>query len=241
MDIELYYEEYGTGEPLVLLHGNNEDSTYFKHQIEYFSKKYRVIAVDTRGHGRSPRGDGDFTLARFSEDLLGFLNSHSIETPNILGFSDGGNIALLFALKHPERVKCLILNGANLYAKGVKPSVQIPTVVEYYAALLAAKWSPKVQRHAAMLGLMVLEPNIKPEELHRLRIKTLVIAGDRDMIKDSHTRLIHKSIPGAKLAILPGDHFIAAKEPDMFNQAVDEFLSESLGESEIRRGAQDES
>lgn len=194
MDIELYYEEYGTGEPLVLLHGNNEDSPYFKHQIAYFSKKYRVIAVDTRGHGRSPRGDGDFTIARFSEDLLGFFNSHNIETANVLGFSDGGNIALLFALKHPERVKCLILNGANLYAKGVKPSVQIPTVVEYYAALLAAKWSPKVQRHAAMLGLMVLEPNIKPEELHRLRIKTLVIAGDRDM----------------------------------FNQAVDEFLSASL-------------
>lgn len=225
MDIELYCKECGTGEPLVLLHGNAEDSSYFSGQMECFSKIRHVYAVDTRGHGRSPRGTKDFTLKQFAEDLLGFLDERKIEKADILGFSDGGNIAVLFALKYPERVSRLILNGANLYPGGVKTLVQTPTVIEYGLASLAANWSARARKKADMLGLMVEEPHIRPEELHRLSMKTLVIAGDRDMIKDSHTRLIHKSIPGAELVILLGDHFVAAKNPEVFNRVVERFLS----------------
>lgn len=224
MDITLHYEERGTGMPLILLHGNGEDGSYFVHQTEYFSRSNRVIAVDTRGHGKSPRGSAPFTIGQFAEDLLGFMDMHGIDGADLLGFSDGGNIALNFAIKHPERVHSLILNGANLYPAGVKLSVQIPIVIGYYMASAAAVCSKKARRNKALLGLMVKEPQIRPGDLKKLKVRTLVIAGSQDMIKESHTRLIHESIPGAKLVILPGDHFIAGKNPVDFNRAVEEFL-----------------
>ena len=121
MDIRLYYEKAGDGEPLILLHGNGEDGTYFKHQMEYFSKDYRVIAIDTRGHGKSPRGEKPFTIRQFAEDLNGFMEEQGMEKAHLLGFSDGGNIALAFALRYPGKVESLILNGANLCPAGVKP------------------------------------------------------------------------------------------------------------------------
>lgn len=224
MDITLHFEERGTGMPFILLHGNGENGSYFVHQTEYFSKSRRVIAVDTRGHGKSPRGSAPFTIGQFAEDLLGFMDMQGIEKADLLGFSDGGNIALIFALKHPERVHSLILNGANLYPVGVKLSVQIPVVIGYYMASAVAVCSRKARRNKELLGLMVKEPQIRPEELKKLKIRTLVIAGDQDMIKESHTRLIHENIPGAKLVILPGDHFIAGKNPAEFNRAVEDFL-----------------
>ena len=219
MNIQLHYTEKGTGTSLILLHGNGEDSSYFVHQIEHFSAKYRVIAIDTRGHGASPRGDAPFSIAQFAEDLKSFMDLKAIEKAHILGFSDGGNIALTFALKYPEYVSKLILNGANLNPKGVKASVQLPVVLGYHIAkLLGGK------EKAELLGLMVNEPNFTPEDLKRLKIPTLVIAGKRDMIKDSHTRLIARSIAGAELAIIEGDHFIANKNADKFNKAVEDFL-----------------
>ena len=101
MDVSLHYIEQGTGFPLLLLHGNGESSEYFIHQISFFSKKYRVIALDTRGHGSSPRGERPFTIGQFAEDLCGFMQEHGISRAHILGFSDGGNIALRFIFSRP--------------------------------------------------------------------------------------------------------------------------------------------
>lgn len=115
MDIKLYYSEHGSGEPLILLHGNGEDSRYFKEQIRFFSKHFRVIAVDTRGHGRSPRGKAPFTLTQFAEDLRCFMLEMGIKKAHILGFSDGANIAMLFALKYPQMTDRLILNSGNIF------------------------------------------------------------------------------------------------------------------------------
>lgn len=225
MDIQLFYVESGTGEPLILLHGNGENSGYFVHQISYFSRQRRVIAIDTRGHGRSPRGEAPFTIIQFAEDLLGFLDQHAIEKADLLGFSDGGNIALTFALKYPKRVNRLILNGANLNPAGVKASVQIPIVIGYRIASFFAKKSSAARKNAEMLGLMVNEPNIMPEELASLSVKTLVITGTRDMIQKKHSRLIYESLKDAEWEQIPGDHFIANKNPDIFNQAVEKFLT----------------
>ena len=224
MDVSLHYEERGIGMPLILLHGNGEDLTYFKHQIEHFSKSRRVIAVDTRGHGKSPRGTAPFTLAQFAEDLLRFLDERKLEKADILGFSDGGNIALLFALTHPERVGKLIVNGANLSPKGVKAWVQIPVVIGYRIASFFARRQESARSNAEMLGLMVNEPHIEPVELQKLTMPVLVIAGSNDMIKERHTRLIAASIPGSELAIIKGDHFIAHKENEAFNAVVEKFL-----------------
>lgn len=224
MDIKLNYVEKGTGFPLILLHGNGENHEYFVHQIAYFSKKYRVIAIDTRGHGQSPRGEASFTIRQFADDLYGFMEEHSVEKAHILGFSDGGNIAMLFAMKYPEKVDRLILNGANLDGSGVKPGVQIPIVCGYWFANFFAKKSRKAKRNAEMLRLMVNDPNVRPKELSNLHKKTLVIAGTKDMIKGSHTRLIAKSLPDAQLVFLEGDHFIANKNPKEFNRVVNAFL-----------------
>ena len=102
--MNLYTKESGSGQPMVLLHGNGEDSSYFVNQLSFFESKYLVIAVDTRGHGRSPRGCGTFTLERFADDLKGFLDRRGLRRIILLGFSDGGNIALIFALKYPGYV-----------------------------------------------------------------------------------------------------------------------------------------
>ena len=203
MDIELHCEETGSGEPLVLLHGNGEDGTYFAHQIAHFSQRFRVLALDTRGHGKSPRGEAPFTIRQFARDLLAFLDARGIERAHLLGFSDGGNIALVFALAHPERVGKLVLNGANLNTRGVKRSVQAPIELGYRMARLFAGLSAKARANAEMLGLMVNDPNVAPEELAALTAPTLVIAGENDMIREDHTRLIAERIPNARLASSP--------------------------------------
>ena len=125
-DISLYYEEYGDGSPLILLHGNGEDHTYFSSQTPFFAKKFRVITPDTRGHGATPRGEGEFTLNRFADDLYRFMTEKGIAKSHILGFSDGANIAMIFALRHPEMTDRLILNGGNLSPDGIRRTTQIP-------------------------------------------------------------------------------------------------------------------
>jgi len=223
-DIQHHYIEQGQGQPLILLHGNGESLDYFEHQIPFFAKAYRVIAVDTRGHGKSPRGDKPFTIKQFAEDLKAFMDSKGIDKAILLGFSDGGNIALTFALKYPERVEKMILNGANLFPSGVKPLYQWPIEVGYRIAKLFAKKSEKARKNAEMLGLMVNEPHIDPSGLVRLTMPVLVIAGTKDMIKDSHTMLIYKSLPNAQMNIIEGDHFVASKNHEAFNRVVELFL-----------------
>ena len=224
MDIELFYTKTGSGPPLLLLHGNREDGTYFVHQVEEFSRDFTVYAIDTRGHGQSPRGGAPFTISQFADDLLAFMDRQGLPRADILGFSDGGNIALIFALRHPDRVRRLILNGANLDPKGVKPLVQLPIVLGYHFASLSK--SPKAKARAELLGLMVNEPHIDPAELGKLSMPVLVIAGTRDMIRENHTRLIANRIPNARLVLIPGDHFIANKAPAAFDRAVRQFLEE---------------
>ena len=224
MNIELYSREEGDGEPFMLLHGNGEDSSYFKYQTDYFRSKYRVIAPDTRGHGKSPRGDAPFTIEQFSRDLYDFMKSHGISSAVILGFSDGANIAVKFAMKHPDMVKALILNGGNLNPKGVKRTTQIPIEIGFKIAEKFASKSAEAKRNAELLGLMVNEPDIEPYELSVLTMPALVICGTRDMIKKSHTKKIAENLPNSSLVFIRGNHFIANKCPVEFNRAVDDFL-----------------
>lgn len=226
MEINLYYQEKGSGYPFILLHGNGEDSTYFEHQLDYFSDKYRVVALDTRGHGKSPRGEKTFRIEQFSCDLYDFMTEHKIPKAIILGFSDGANIAMKFTMKYPEMVKALILNGGNLDARGVKTFTQLPIEIGYRIANIFSKKSAKAKQNAEMLGLMVNDPNIKPSELSKITVPTLVICGKKDMIKQSHTEEIAKNLPNAKLSIIEGDHFIANKEYTSFNSEVENFLKE---------------
>ena len=223
-DIQLAYREQGSGFPLILLHGNGESGAYFHHQLDYFAPYYRVIAVDTRGHGASPRGSAPFTLRQFADDLHDFFLEQGISQAHVLGFSDGGNIALYFALAHPEMVDHLILNGANLRPAGVKRRYQLPIEIGYKIAKRFAGKSAEARAHAETLALMVNEPDISPERLHALTMPTLVVAGTKDMIRHSHTEEIAKNLPNATVLFLPGNHFVAAGNPEAFNAAVLDFL-----------------
>lgn len=223
-DIRLHYIERGNGDPLILLHGNGENSNYFANQIRYFSRSRRVIAIDTRGHGKSPRGTAPFTIRQFVEDLNGFMDEQGIKKADILGFSDGGNIALLFAIRFPQKIRRLILNGANLYPSGMKVWVVLPIWAGYGIASLLAPYSRRVTVQKELLGLMVKDPYIPLSDLKKLKIPTLVIAGEHDMIRHRHSCLIAKMIPQARFICLRGDHFVARKNPEEFNKVVERFL-----------------
>lgn len=225
MDIALYYQEKGNKEPFILLHGNGQNGSYFKNQIDYFSDRYRVIALDTRGHGRSPRGTKPFTIEQFSCDLYDFMEELEISEATILGFSDGANIAMKFAIKYPNRVKALILNGGNLNSRGVKIATQLLIEIGYKVARRFASKSPEAKKNAEMLGLMVNDPNIERNELSKISAPTLVICGRNDMIRESHTKEIAKNIPNARLSIIRGNHFIANKRCITLQQRSRKFFT----------------
>ena len=224
MDIEHFFIEKGIGEPLIFLHGNGGSCDYFVGQTDEFARHFHVYAPDTRGHGKTPRGTAPFTIRQFADDLLAFMDAQGIGKAHVLGFSDGGNIAMVFAMRYPERVDRLILDGANLDARGVRRCIQIPIEIGYRFAKLFAGKSEEARLHAEMLGLMVNDPKVRPEELSTIKSKTLVIAGTKDMIKEGHTRLIAGSIPDSRLVFIKGDHFIANRNPEEFNRAVLDFL-----------------
>ena len=224
LDIRLNYIEKGDGQPLIFLHGNGENCEYFVNQIDYFSRSYRVIALDTRGHGMSPRGTSPFTLEQFAEDLKDFLDFMKIGKALICGFSDGANIALIIALKYPHMTDKLILNGANLSPAGVKAFIQLPICLGYAVVSLISFFDKKAVPKKELLGLMVNQPDIRPESLSALDVPTLVIVGTHDMIKDSHSALIANSIKNSQLVRLDGDHFIASKNSIDFNAALYRFL-----------------
>lgn len=227
MDIKLHYTESGSGFPLILLHGNSESGEVFVHQMEYFAKQYRVIAVDTRGHGKSPRGNAPFTIRQFADDLNEFMSEMKIDKAHILGFSDGGNIGLIFAMKYPKKVGKLIVSGANLDTKGIKFIYQAVIELGYKFASWMAKKSESAKKNSELLGLMVNDPNIKVEELKQIKAPTLVMAGTKDMVKEEHTKLIKNTIPNASLVIIEGTHFIPVKKHQVFNEEVNEFLNQS--------------
>lgn len=204
-----------------MLHGNGEDSSYFEHQVPLLAESFRVVALDTRGHGKSPRGTAPFTLAQFAEDLGHFMDALGMGSAHLFGFSDGANIAMLFALAHPDRVLSLVLNGGNLFPEGLVDEVRCEDAAAYERALAAGD-----TRQLELLRLMMDEPHIAPEDLAALRMPTLVIAGTDDMIAEGHTRLIAASIPKAELCLVPGNHFVAAENPGEFNRAISRFYAE---------------
>ena len=224
MKEKLHYTEVGEGFPLVMLHGNGQDHSYFKRQIEPFSAAFRLILPDTRGHGASPRGEAPFTIVQFAEDLKALLDELQIEKCHLLGFSDGGNVALQFALKYPEYIERLVLNGANLNPSGVKREVQMPFEARWCELKNVSPRQGELFREWELLDLMVTQPALAPQDIAGLSLPTLIVAGEDDMIDEAHTRRMAEAIPGSRLVILPGDHFVARRNWQAFNPVVLEFL-----------------
>lgn len=229
-DILPAYSAQGEGYPLVLLHGNGEDRTYFDGQIGAFAACRRVIAVDTRGHGQTPRGTAPFTLAQFAEDVCALLDTLSIPRADVLGYSDGGNIALLFALRHPARVRRMVLNGANLNPLGLCLPTLLAVECTYAALRVASLCTNQARAPLERYALMAVQPHIHPAALAALPHPTLVLAGTRDVIRRRHTRLIARMLPAGRPLLLPGGHAIAREHPAAYNAAVLAFLREADSE-----------
>ena len=154
-DAQIFYLEYPSPHPhaqtLILLHGNGEDHRYFARQIAAFSARFRLVLMDTRGQGRSSAGRGKLNFSVFTQDLLRLMDALHIPKAHLLGFSDGGNLALTFALAHPQRVLSLILNGANLAPQGMRPLVQLPVVAEYHLCGLLSPFSQSFRQKQQIL------------------------------------------------------------------------------------------
>ena len=227
--VNIYYEIYGEGEPLLLLHGNNESIASFKYQIDELRKKYKVIAVDSRGQGKSSNDKKKINYQLMATDMSVLLNHLKLDSVNILGWSDGGNTGLIMAMKYPEKVKSLTIMGANLYPN--KNAVQKKFLREYkwslhYAKILAL-FNPSKWRNKVVVGKMVLkEPNIEAIDLNKINAPVLVLAGEKDVINENHTKLIADNIRKSKLIILKGlTHYAPQDDPDYFNKVVDEFVT----------------
>lgn len=220
----LYYEVHGQGYPILFLHGNGEDHTYFKHQIQQFSDTYQVIVMDMRGHGCSDHGTQPLDFKLFAQDVIALLNHLKITACHLFGFSDGGNTAITLALLAPNRCSKIILNGANLNFSGMKAMVQAQVLLAYTASRFTAWVSRKQKQKSQILDLMVHHPQIRKEELYGISHEVLVLCGSNDMIKTKHSMQIAVCLPNGRLQILPGDHFIAFKEYEAVNIEVRKFL-----------------
>ncbi len=221
MDIKHYYIEKGEGTTLILLHGNGGSSEEYRSQIDEWAPYFHVYALDTRGHGKTPRGTKPFTIRQFAEDLYGFMERQHIEKADIIGFSDGGNIALAFALKYPKKVRHLVLNGANLDPKGVKAYFQLPITAGYRLTKLSH--SPAAKGKREMLGLMVNDPYFSDAALTRLKPDTMVVAGTNDLIYRKHTERIARNIPRCVLLFVKGHHSASNTSPKK-NKLILDFL-----------------
>ncbi|WP_175635483.1 alpha/beta fold hydrolase [Pedobacter ghigonis] len=218
-DARIYTEEYGKGEPLVLLHGNNGSIADFYRQIPVFAKHFRVIAIDTRGQGRSTDlSTGAYSYDGFANDLHKVLTMMELKKVNIVGWSDGGNTALSFNLKHPELVNNIVTIGANLSPSGVSDSL-----LTSFRNQLGAQTLPKNPR---LISLMLEQPNIATKRLQEITNPVLVIAGSNDVIKPKHTRLIAANIGKSELQIIQNaTHYVPFEKPDQLNKLILDFLN----------------
>ncbi len=226
-DAQIYCEIYGQekGIPLVLLHGNGENLCYFKSQIEFFASQFKVIAIDSRAHGKSTRGTKPLNFYTIAEDVLAVFDALSIDKTHVLGFSDGGNIALHLALLAPERLKSMVLAGANYNPEGLRFLYRISIWITYIYLSIKALFSAKALQKKEVWGLMIHHPNLTLNQIAQIKIPTLVITGEHDMVSQKHNDKISDAIVNSKRIIVPkADHFLYCKMSDIFNQIVDEFL-----------------
>lgn len=230
----LHYEDTGEGEPLLLLHGNGENLHYFDKQIPVFAQRYRVIAMDTRAHGTSTHGEDELRFERLADDAAALLNHLGIKSAHLLGYSDGGNTAMLFAIRHPEMVRSLLLNGANADPSGVKLFWRILTWIGYWLLFLFAQFSESAGYKREIIGLMVNQPRLTSVNLSAIGMPTLLVVGQHDMIRASHSRMLARNIRHAKLLVIPGaGHAVARKKPDTFNKIALDFFQNPMRQTNL--------
>lgn len=218
--IKLYYETYGSGEALVMLHGNGGSINAFKKQIPFFAKYYQVIAIDSRLQGKSGGSPDKISYDLMASDFCALLDQLNIKSAYVLGWSDGGIDGILMAMNCPDRIKKLAASGANTVPDTTALS---KADIEGMKNTVASSRSSATEK--ALNQMMIDQPNIAYSELGKIKCPVLIMAGDHDMIKPEHTLKIFQSIPGASLCIFPDSHHgVCIQHPEMFNETVLRFF-----------------
>ncbi len=238
--IEMYYEIYGAGEPLVLIHGSGQSIADMSAQISHFAANYQVIVADSRAHGRSGITEEQMTYKIMASDWIGLINHLQLPPVRLIGWSDGGNISLEIARAYPENVDRLAVMGANLSPdKSAVHSWAVDWVMDFSTEIdrqIAAgntdqNWAA-LKQHFYLLREL---PDMSLAELASIEAPVLVMAGDKDIIREEHTVLMYQTLPKAHLAIFPGEtHFTPATDPILFNTTVQRFMEQPYSRPESK-------
>lgn len=219
------------GESLLLLHGNNDNLNYFEKQFIDFSKYYKLIAIDTRGHGKSDDINPSFDFEDLSKDVLDIIDYLEIEKANILGFSDGANLALTFAKNWPERVEKLILNSQNKNIGQIKLIPRILTYICYYFLKFTSKIFRSLKNYFSVYSLLFDSIKIKDKEYKKMNFPVLIIAGARDLIYlDSFVKIANKLKKSELCIVEKQGHHLAKNLPEFYNKVILDFLGRGKSE-----------
>ncbi len=239
--VKIYYEIYGEGAPLVLIHGNGGNIAYMKPQIEYFAKKYKVITMDCRGRGKSELGKDSLTYMQMTKDIIAILNYLHLDSTYVIGRSDGGIIALLMAIYYPDKVKKVAAFAANLtpdttalypffYHQVTADRKQADEMIAKNDT--SQSWKVLQQRNR----LMEFQPHISIYDLHKIKCPVLVLSCDRDIIREEHTLFIYHNISRANICIFTGEnHYVTKNNPDLFNTTVSKYFDDRFKGEELRK------
>jgi pimeloyl-ACP methyl ester carboxylesterase len=225
--IDIYTEQYGSGKPLLLIHGNGGSIQSMASIIPYFSARYKVIAADSRAHGKSIDNGDSLSFEMMADDDAALLDQMHIDSAYVIGWSDGGIVALVLAMRHPSKIEKLASTGANLWPDS---TALIPSLwkdeKKYYDSLHTKAWAtPKEKNNWKIFMLDWLQPNIPLSALHTIHCPSLIISGDHDLIVLDHTIKIYENIPNAYLWILPDSgHGTLIEHSGEFDEKVNEFL-----------------
>lgn len=226
-DASIYYETYGSGEPLLLLHGNSQNIYAFNFQIAALAKKFKVIAVDTRGQGKSTdETTGPLSYDLFADDMRQLMDSLHIKKASILGWSDGGNTGLIMASKYPAYVNKLATMGANLFPTTEAIPDTVLNQVKQAVAMYAKQTSAKAKMQTRLFTMLLQEPHLSFADIKKIKSRVMVMAGEKDLITDKHTRDIAAAIPKSQLVIFKGaTHYAPVEIVPEFNTTVLKFLA----------------
>jgi pimeloyl-ACP methyl ester carboxylesterase len=222
------------GTPVLLLHGGYANANYFGNLIPFLIQHgYRVIAIDSRGHGRSTRTEEPYSYHLMANDVIGVLDAVKVQRVSLVGWSDGGCIGLDMAINNPHRLRRLFAFGVDANASGLTDDYGTNPVFSAYMVRVRDEYrrlSPTPDQwdgfDAAVNAMWVTLPNFTYQELHSIHVPTTIADGEHDEgIRPEHTRYIAAAIPGAHLVILPNvSHFAMLQEPSLFNSTVLNFL-----------------